>query len=93
MLQDIDRIRMQQWDENELRGFYLRHILHAYFIWNPRTHHEMADRQEGKELVQPIRRQVYPAGATEHEDLLAEFSSLMAGVEQALAATGMRIET
>ena len=30
------------------RGFYLRHILHAYFIWNPRIHHEMADRQEGK---------------------------------------------
>src|SRR5258706_16350822 len=39
---------MQQWDENEDKGFYLRHILHAYFIWNPRTHHEMADRQEGK---------------------------------------------
>ena len=93
MLQDIDRIRMQQWDENEERGFYLRHILHAYFIWNPRTHHEMADRQEGKKrnwfslsadkCIQRERR--------EHEDLLAEFSSLMAGVEQTLAATGMRI--
>ncbi len=93
VLQDIDRIRMQQWDENEEKGFYLRHILHAYFIWNPRTHHEMADRQEGKKrnwfslsadkCIQRERR--------EHEDLLAEFSSLMAGVEQTLAATGMRI--
>ena len=92
VLQDIDRIRMQQWDENEEKGFYLRHILHAYFIWNPRTHHEMADRQEGKKrnwfslsadkCIQRERR--------EHEDLLAEFSSLMAGVEQTLAATGMR---
>jgi len=95
VLQDIDRIRMQQWDENEEKGFYLRHILHAYFIWNPRTHHEMADRQEGKKrnwfslsadkCIQRERR--------EHEDLLAEFSSLMAGVEQTLAATGMRHST
>ena len=48
---------MQQWDENETRqAYYLRHILHAYFIWNPRIHHEMADQQEGKKrrLVQPI---------------------------------------
>ena len=69
--------RMQQWDENEEKGFYLRHILHAYFIWNPRTHHEMADRQEGKKrnwfslsadkCIQRERR--------EHEDLLSEFSS------------------
>ncbi len=92
-LQDIDRIRMQQWDENEKSGFYLRHLLHAYFIWNPRTHHEMADRQEGK------KRNWFSLSADkcihrerrEHEDLLAEFSSLMAGVEQTLAATGMRI--
>src|SRR4051794_4567711 len=93
VLQEIDRIRMQQWDENNATGFYLRHILHAYFIWNPRIHHEMADRQEGKKrnwfslsadkCIQRERR--------EHEDLLAEFSSLMAGVEQTLAATGMRI--
>ena len=92
VLQDIDRIRMQQWDENEARGFYLRHILHAYFIWNPRIHHEMADRQEGK------KRNWFSLSADkciqrehrEHEDLLAEFSSLMAGVEQTLGATGMR---
>src|SRR5437868_2298086 len=30
VLQDIDRIRIQQWDENEEKGFYLRHIPHAY---------------------------------------------------------------
>ena len=66
VLQDIDRIRMQRWDENEERGFYLRHILHAYFIWNPRTHHEMADRlgRKEEELVQPVRRQVHSARAS-----------------------------
>jgi len=92
VLQEIDRIRMCRWDENEEKGFYLRHLLHAYFIWNPKVHHEMADRLEGRKswfslsvdkCIQRERR--------EHEDLLAEFSSLMAGVEQTLAATGMRI--
>ena len=92
MLPYLARIRMQLLSDNEARVFYLRHLLHAYFIWNPRTHHEMADRQEGKKrnwfslsadkCIQRERR--------EHEDLLAEFSSLMAGVEQTLAATGMR---
>ncbi len=91
VLQKIDRIRMQRWNENEERGFYLRHLLHAYFIWNPRTHHEMADRLEGKKrnwfslsVDKCIQRE-----HREHEDLLAEFSSLMAGVEQTLAATEM----
>ncbi len=92
VLQEIDRIRMRRWDENDAAGYYLRHLLHAYFIWNPRTHHEMAERLEGKKrnwfslsvekCIQRTQR--------EHEDLLAEFSSLMAGVEQTLAATGMR---
>ena len=92
VLQEIDRIRMRRWDENDAAGYYLRHLLHAYFIWNPRTQHEMAERLEGKKrnwfslsvekCIQRTQR--------EHEDLLAEFSSLMAGVEQTLAATGMR---
>jgi hypothetical protein len=38
-LQEIDRLRMKRWDANEARGYYMRHLLHAYFIWNPRVHH------------------------------------------------------
>lgn len=92
VLQEIDRIRMHSWDQNDARGFYLRHVLHAYFIWNPRVHHEVADRLEGRRawfnlsVDRCIQRE-----RQEHEDLLAEFTSLLAGVEQTLASTGMQI--
>ena len=49
VLQEIDRRRMERWDAMESRGHYLRHLLHAYFIWNPRIHHELADRLQRSE--------------------------------------------
>ncbi len=93
VLQEIDRKRMGRWDANDARGYYLRHLLHAYFIWNPRTHHELAERLQGKKrnyfslsVEKCVEREV-----REHEDLLSEFSSLLAGVEQTLVATGMGV--
>ncbi len=78
---------------NEEKGYYLRHLLHAYFIWNPRIHHELAEQLEGK----PKRRfslsveKCIERERREHEDLLSEFGSLLAGVEQTLVATGMGV--
>jgi type IV secretory pathway VirB4 component len=93
VLQEIDRLRMQQWDTNEKRGYYMRHLLHAYFVWNPRIHHELADQLQGKKrpffsfsMEKCVERE-----RREHEDLLSEFSSLLAGVEQTLVATGMGV--
>jgi type IV secretory pathway VirB4 component len=92
-LQEIDRLRMKRWDANEARGYFMRHLLHAYFIWNPRVHHELAEKLQGKKrplfslsVEKCIERQ-----RREHEDLLSEFSSLLAGVEQTLVATGMGV--
>jgi hypothetical protein len=92
-LQEVDRARMERWDGNEAKGYNLRHLLHAYFIWNPRIHRELAEELEGKKkrrfslsvekCIERERRQ--------HEDLLSEFSSLLAGVEQTLIATGMGV--
>ncbi|MCW5979581.1 MAG: hypothetical protein KIT09_16000 [Bryobacteraceae bacterium] len=93
VLQEIDRLRFEQWIENEAAGHYLQHLLHAYFIWDPRIHHELADQLQGKKrpflslsvdkCIQRTRR--------EHEELLSEFASLLAGVEQTLASSGMTI--
>ena len=93
VLQEMDRARMERWDGNEEKGYYLRHLLHAYFIWNPRIHHELADELEGK----PKRRfslsveKCIERERREHEDFLSEFGSLLAGVEQTLVATGMGV--
>ena len=94
VLQEIDRLRMQRWDANEARGYYMRHLLHAYFIWNPRIHHELAEKLQGKKtaLVQPVRaRSASIASGGSTKTCLSEFSSLLAGVEQTLVGTGMRV--
>ena len=93
VLQEIDRLRMQRWDANEARGYYLRHRLHAFFIWNPRTHHELVEKHQGKKkpFFSLSAEKCIERERREHEDLLAEFSSLLAGVEQTLVATGMEV--
>jgi type IV secretory pathway VirB4 component len=90
-LQEMDRLRMQLWDQNEKHGYYLSHLLHAYFIWNPRIHHELADKFQGKKraMFSFSVEKCIDRERREHEDLLSEFGSLMAGVEQTLVATGM----
>src|SRR6516162_422347 len=36
VLQAIDRLHVDSWRSRDHEGLYLRHWLHAYFIWNPR---------------------------------------------------------
>jgi type IV secretory pathway VirB4 component len=92
VLQEIDRLRMARWDESEARGHYLRHLLHAYFVWNPRIHHEVVEQLQGKKNFFSLSAEKCIARERrEHEDLLSEFSSLLAGVEQTLVATGMGV--
>ncbi|MBK7926018.1 MAG: hypothetical protein IPJ98_00575 [Bryobacterales bacterium] len=93
VLQATDRLRMERWDANDGRGYYLRHLLHAYFIWNPRVHHELADRLQGRKrsYFSLSAEKCIERSRRDHEDLLSEFSSLMAGVEQTLVATGMGV--
>lgn len=92
VLQELDRMRLAKWDSNEERGYYLRHLLHAYFVWNPRTHHEMAERLQGKRnLFSLSAEKCIQRNRRDHKDLLSEFSSLLAGVEQTLVGTGMGV--
>jgi len=96
VLQAIDREHVLAWRERDGKGQYLRHLLHAYFIWNPRVHHQSPDF-EWKRRMKSNQKGTWSLAAAkciertrrEHEDLLAEFNSLMAGVEATLNATGM----
>lgn len=92
VIQALDRTRLSRWKDRERDGFFLTPILHAYLYWDPRIHHEEADKAFGKKLtgswslsavkcIERTRRQ--------HEDLLAEFESILTGVTQTLNATGM----
>ena len=96
-LQALDRERVETWRTRDAAGYYLRDFLHAYFIWDPKIHHQAPDF-EWKRRMKGANGGGWSLSATkcmertrrEHQDLLAEFNSLMSGVESTLEATGMR---
>jgi type IV secretory pathway VirB4 component len=96
VLRDLDHMRAGMWQKRESAGFYLRHFLHLYFIWNPRIHHQSPDfewkrKMKGNGHWSPSATKCIERSKREHEDLIAEFNSLLAGVEATLQTTGMGI--
>ncbi|HUY13190.1 MAG TPA: hypothetical protein VMX16_06090 [Terriglobia bacterium] len=98
VLQAIDRVRAEVWRAREAGGYFLRHFLHAYFIWDPRVHHQPSGF-EWKRKMKGTGGGGWSLSATkciertrrEHEDLLAEFESLLSGVVATLEAAGMHV--
>ena len=96
VLQAVDREQSAAWLTKDAEGYYLQHFLHFYFIWDPRIHHQSPDfewkkKMRGNSLSMSVDKCI-ERSRQEHEDLLAEFNSLMSGVEATLQATGMKIE-
>src|SRR5262249_48527923 len=95
VLQLLGREQTETWMRKDADGYYLRHLLHLYFIWDPRIHHHSPDLEWKKKM----RGNSFSMSATkcversrrEHQDLLSEFRSLTAGVEATLQSTGMKI--
>jgi len=96
VLQAIDREQSNAWWKKNAEGYYLQHMLHFFFIWDPRIHHQSPEFEWRKKM----RRSRFSVSVgkciersrREHEDLVAEFASLMSGVEATLQAPGMKIE-
>lgn len=96
VLGELDRLRIELWRKRDASGFYLQHFLHLYFIWNPRIHHQSPDLEWKRKMRASGGWRVSASKCVErsrqeHEELLAEFNSLLAGVEATLGATGMSI--
>ncbi|HEV3481936.1 MAG TPA: hypothetical protein VGR97_06360 [Candidatus Acidoferrales bacterium] len=96
VLRELDRLHADLWHSRETAGFYLEHFLHLYFIWNPWIHHQSPDFEWKRTMKSGGRFSVSATkcierSRREHEELLAEFNSLLAGVEATLGATGMSI--
>jgi type IV secretory pathway VirB4 component len=95
-LRELDQLRTEMWQKRENDGFYLQHFLYLYFIWNPRIHHQSPDfewRRKMKSAGQwnTSATKCIEREKREHDDLTAEFNSLLAGVETSLNSTGMAI--
>ena len=84
----LDALRVERWSSKEQAGTYMRQILHVYFIWDPALHHRIIGkplRPQGNIFNLSSRRSIERT-KQEHQDLLAEFESLLWGIETALEA-------
>jgi type IV secretory pathway VirB4 component len=94
VLRTLDREQLDSWLDRDRDGTYLRHFLHFYFIWDPRIHHQPPDLQWTRRMrvgsLSPSATKCIERRRREHEDLVAEFRSLLAGVETTLQSTGMK---
>jgi hypothetical protein len=95
VLQALDRQQADVWSKKDAEGFYLRHFLHFYFNWDPRIHHQSPELEWKKKMrgssPSLSATKCIERGRREHEDLVAEFRSLMSGVEATLQSTGMTL--
>jgi len=95
VLQALDREQYDAWLKKDAEGFYLRHFLHFYFNWDPRIHHQSPDLEWKKKMrgssLSTSATKCIERGRREHEDLVAEFRSLMSGVEATLQSTSMTL--
>jgi len=96
VLRELDHLNVELWRNREAAGFYLEQFLHLYFIWNPRIHHQSPDFEWKRKMKSSGNWSVSASkcierSQREHQGLLAEFNSLLAGVEATLQATGMSI--
>src|SRR2546428_6184800 len=94
VLASIDEERCSRWSEKETAGEFLDYRLYAMFYWDPVIHQS----EPGREWEQKLRRtwslsagKCMQRTRSEHERLMAEFTSLLAGIEVTLASTGMHI--
>ncbi len=94
ILQALDRERLRMWRGREAEGQYIQRLLHFYFIWNPDIHHESPEfewrktRKKANSWTLSANKCI-ERSLREHEDLLSEFESLIAGIEATLGATGI----
>ena len=88
----LDTHRLRMWRRKEQSGFYFENRLHVYYIWDPRIHARLyhsaqQNRKLGgftlsqKKTIQRTRR--------EHQTYLAEFESLLRGVEGSMESANL----
>jgi hypothetical protein len=66
----------------------MRPILHIYFIWDPVLHHRIIGKPLKPQgaIFSLFARKCIERSRQEHQDLVAEFESLLGGLETALEA-------
>lgn len=87
----LDSARLQMWRAKAEAGHYLRPLLHIFPIWDPAVHHRVTGKTSGHgfDLSLSARTSIERC-RREHEELLAEFESLLVGLESTMQAADLR---
>ncbi len=84
----LDEARLENWRKKTAEGLYLRPLLHAYFIWDSRIHHQVTGKPTRPSLGFTLSsRSAIRRYEREHRELLDEFESLLVGIEATMQAS------
>ncbi len=90
-VREIDQVRVKSWRDKQSNGYYLRPILHLYFIFDPVEHRIVLGKNPKQSrgfsfsLTKCISR-----SREQHREAVSEFCVVLDGIEAALASSGLR---
>src|ERR1019366_8537105 len=98
-VQLLDQRRIAVWEEKEMQGEFLSRIAAVYLIWDPVRHkramianggpQSKEDRKQSTGDFTLSRSKAIEKTRKEHLDTLAEFESIIAGIESAMKGGGL----
>ena len=89
---ELDTHRLRMWQEKERTGFYFENRLHVYLIWDPRIHAKLYhSAQQNRKLggFTMSQKKAIQRTCKEHEAYLAEFESILRGIEGSMEAANL----
>jgi type IV secretory pathway VirB4 component len=88
----LDAHRVQMWREKERRGYYFENRLHVYLVWDPRIHAKLYHSAEQNRKLASFtlsQKKAIQRTRKEHETYLAEFESILRGIEGSMEAANL----
>jgi type IV secretory pathway VirB4 component len=88
----LDAHRLRMWRQKEESGYYFEPRLHVYFIWDPRVHARLYhSAQQNRKLggFTVSQKKAIQRTRKEHETYLAEFESILRGVESSMEVVSL----
>src|SRR3984957_12952323 len=88
----LDAHRLRMWRQKEESGYYFEPRLHVYLIWDPRVHAKLYhSAQQNRRLggFAVSQKKAIQRTRKEHETFLAEFESILRGVESSMEVASL----
>ena len=94
-LMALDAHRLAMWRNKEQRNYFFNTRLHAYLIWDPRTHAKLyhsLQRKRESGMASVSQAKCIERSRKEHEALLQEFESIVRGIETSMESAGLGLK-